>query len=99
MAILGYPWWAWAALWAVSTAIAGFVGARRDRPIVGVLIGLLFGPLGAVAVFILPFGGNMTCPSCGRRTVYAPMPAGWSEGSGASYPHLRCRRCAAIIPG
>lgn len=95
--LLGIPWWPWLVAGVVSTLIGGWLGSRRDRPLMGALLGLALGPVGWLVARFVPFAGDMTCPSCGRRTWFAPMPRGWTGGSGASYPHLRCRRCGEII--
>lgn len=99
MPIVGVPWPVWAAVWAMSALIAWWAGARRDRALIGVVLGALLGPVGAIAAFFVPYGGDMVCPACGKRTTWAPMPPGWTPDSGASYPHLRCKRCGEIIPG
>ncbi len=99
MVLVGIPAWAWATAWALSVLAAWRVGAGRDRPVVGALAGLVLGPVGIAVACFLPYGGDMTCPACGKRTAWAPMPPGWTPQSGTSYPHLRCKRCGEIIPG
>ena len=97
--MLGIAWWIWLAAWTAGALVAGVVGMKRDRPVLGVIVGVLLGPLGGVVSFFLPYGGDILCGSCGKRTPYAAMPAGWTPNSGGSYPHLRCRRCGSIVQG
>lgn len=57
------PEFFWLLVWVVVGALVGYgIGDRLDRPVVGTLGGLLFGPLGWLVVWI--DGSKYECPDC-----------------------------------
>lgn len=77
----------------LSPLIGWLIGAKvKGRPLAGVLWGLL-GPPGWVVV-LLAYGGAVRCPNCAKMTPDFPAP---KVPAGASFPHLRCRRCGGIV--
>jgi hypothetical protein len=79
------PLWLW--LWAIVCGVLGItIGSKKGRPIVGLLLGLLFGPLGIV--FLLLTRRKTTCPYCvapiHKDAITCPhcrsnIPAGYQE--------------------
>jgi len=72
--------------WIGSAIVGAIVGSRRDSAGTGALLGLLFGPLGAIAAFALD--GRARCPQCLNRidtgvvlcpTCHAEL--GWFNGT------------------
>ena len=51
--------------WFCSAIVGGVIGAGRNSAGAGFVLGLLFGPLGAIAAFALD--GRVRCPQCGNR--------------------------------
>ena len=90
------PLWLVLAIWGICVLLGAWAGSVKGRPIAGIILGLLLGPLGVAACLALPHAGNMRCPSCGKRTRWVPRSSG-SRPPGGSEPHLRCSRCGEII--
>lgn len=72
--------------WLCSAIVGGIIGSGRNRAGVGFALGLLFGPLGAIAAFALD--GRARCPQCWNRidegvticsTCHAEL--GWFHGA------------------
>ena len=51
--------------WIASGIVGGVIGARRNSASAGFALGVLFGPLGAIAAFALD--GRFACPSCRNK--------------------------------
>ena len=90
--------------WAAASAAFGLIGALlgralRRRPLTGLLLGGLAGPVGWLLLLVVRDAGSEKCGNCGRYTGWRPLPGGWSPQGGSSYPHLRCDHCGSIIPG
>lgn len=51
--------------WVVSGVVGAVIGSRRNSSATGFALGLLFGPLGAIAAFALD--GRTPCPRCGNK--------------------------------
>jgi hypothetical protein len=51
--------------WVVSGVVGAVIGSRRNSSAIGFALGLLFGPLGAIAAFALD--GRFPCPRCGNK--------------------------------
>jgi hypothetical protein len=73
--------------WAIGALVKG-------RPVAGLVWGML-GPPGWLVVLLF-YGGALRCPNCASMTPYVPPP---DVPPGASFPHLRCRRCGGIVEG
>jgi len=58
-------WFVAIATWLCSGVVGAIIGARRNSLGPGFLLGLLFGPLGAIAAFALD--GRPMCPTCRNR--------------------------------
>jgi len=50
-------------LWLICPVVAGLVAARRDRAGIGFILGLVLGPLGIVAAFVIR-GNRRLCTFC-----------------------------------
>jgi hypothetical protein len=50
-------------LWIVSAAIGGLIGLIRNRVALGIILGLLLGPLGWLLVLLFTKAGRK-CPAC-----------------------------------
>lgn len=78
--------WVTASLvWLCCGIVGGIIGAGRNNGAGGFLLGVLFGPLGAIAAFALD--GRPPCPKCGNKisngiricpTCHAEL--GWLDG-------------------
>lgn len=62
------PLWLVLVIWGICLLLGAWAGSVKGRPITGIILGLLLGPLGVAACLALPHAGNMRCPSCGKRT-------------------------------
>ncbi len=83
-------------IWIGFMLLAAYAGSRKDRLITGAVLGLLLGPVGIVYSLIMHYGGDITCPNCGKRTWWVPKQPGTGPPH-TSTPHLRCIRCGKII--
>lgn len=82
-------------LYPLCPLIGWAIGAQvKGRPVAGLLWGMT-GPPGWLVVLLF-YGSAVRCPNCAGMTPYAPPPA---VPEGASFPHLRCRRCGGIVEG
>jgi hypothetical protein len=52
-------------IWVCSGFVGGIIGARRNSADAGFILGLLFGPLGAIAAFALD--ARASCPACHNK--------------------------------
>jgi hypothetical protein len=52
--------------WAVCGIIASVIGSKKDRPILGLMLGLLCGPLGVLITMLIK-GDRQTCTHCKER--------------------------------
>jgi hypothetical protein len=52
-------------LWLVSAGLACYVGSKKQAPVAGLCLGLLFGPLGVIVALVLD--NRVQCPHCGGR--------------------------------
>lgn len=83
-------------LYPLCPLLGWLIGAKvKGRPVHGFAWGALLGPPGWLVVLLF-YGSAVRCPNCAGMTPYAPPPA---VPEGASFPHLRCRRCGGIVEG
>jgi len=50
--------------WIVSVAVGSYLGWERNRPIDGIVLGLILGPLGMILTACLPYRYRWFCPEC-----------------------------------
>ena len=86
-------------LWVGSIFCGMAAGSGKDAPMLGAALGLLFGPVGAIAA--LGLDGRKCCPACGgRMDTYAAKcqhcgaPLKWEKGN----PKLRPMQSNAPRP-
>jgi len=53
----------WALLWIVCGIVAGIIASNKGEGCLGVITGLIFGPLGIIFA-ILSSGDRQPCPHC-----------------------------------
>jgi hypothetical protein len=69
-------------LWTVSIILAGLIGARKDATGLGIITGIILGPVG-VLIMLATRGNLVSCPFCKE----------WIR-----YGALACSHCARELP-